>query len=202
MGILGRDDDRLGAHHNDIVLWALGLDGSGPIGVEGKQLVKMIPGGYTAASEYEVKYTYANGVVHHCKSTTASEWHGGVKDPAGQQHGIKFIGSDGWIWVTRGVLQAHDRQVLTQRLPPGAPRVYVSNEHMGNFIDCVKSRAIPICPAKVGHRSASLCHLGVTAIRLGRKLAWNPIEEQFVGDAEANRYVARPMRKPYDYDMI
>ncbi len=191
-----------GAHHNDIVLWALGLDGSGPIGVEGKQLVKMIPGGYTAASEYEVKYTYANGVVHHCKSTTASEWHGGVKDPAGQQHGIKFIGSDGWIWVTRGVLQAHDRQVLTQRLPPVAPRVYVSNEHMGNFIDCVKSRAIPICPAKVGHRSASLCHLGVTAIRLGRKLAWNPIEEQFVGDAEANRYVARPMRKPYDYDMI
>ena len=81
-----------GAHHNDIVLWALNQDGSGPVSIEGKQLVEMIPGGYTAASEYEVTYTYANGVVHTCKSTTASEWWGGVKDPKGQQHGIKFIG--------------------------------------------------------------------------------------------------------------
>jgi predicted dehydrogenase len=191
-----------GAHHNDIVLWALDQDGSGPVSVEGKQLVEMIPGGFTAASEYEVTYTYASGVVHHCRSTTASEWHGGVKDPKGQQHGIKFIGSNGWIWVTRGVIQANDRQILTEKLPEGAKRVYVSNDHMGNFIDCVKSRKTPICPADVGHRSASLCHLGVIAIRLGRKLSWDPAKEEFVGDAEAGRYVARPMRKPYDYGMI
>jgi predicted dehydrogenase len=191
-----------GAHHNDIVLWALGLDGSGPVAIEGKQLVDMIPGGFTAASEYEVTYTYASGVVHACKSTTASEWHGGVKDPKGQQHGIKFIGSDGWIWVTRGVIQAHDRQILTDKLPADAPRVYVSNDHMGNFIECVKSRKAPICPAETGHRSASLCHLGVIAIRLGRKLQWDPAKEQFIGDAEANNYIARPMRKPYDYGMI
>ena len=73
---------------------------------------------------------------------------------------------------------------------------------MGNFIDCVKSRKTPICPADVGHRSASLCHLGTIAIRLGRKLNWDPVKEQFVGDAEANSMIARPMRKPYDYDMI
>jgi predicted dehydrogenase len=191
-----------GAHHNDIVLWALDMDGSGPTSAEGKQLVEMIPGGYTAASEYEVTYTYANGVVHSCRSTTASEWHGGVKDPKGQQHGIKFIGSDGWIWVTRGVIQAHDRGILTQKLPESAKRVYVSNDHMGNFIDCVKSRKTPICPAEVGHRSASLSHVGVLAIRLGRKLQWDPVKEEFVGDAEAAKWVARPMRKPYDYGMI
>jgi len=191
-----------GAHHNDIVLWALDMDGSGPASIEGKQLVDMIPGGFTAASEYEVTYTYANGVVHTCKSTTASEWHGGVKDPKGQQHGIKFYGTDGWIWVTRGVINASDRQLLTEKLPDDAKRVYLSNDHIGNFIDCVKSRKTPICPAEVGHRSASLCHLGVISIRLGRKLNWNPAKEQFVDDAEANTYISRPMRKPYDYNMI
>lgn len=191
-----------GAHHNDIVLWALGHDGSGPVSIEGKQLVDMIPGGFTAASEYDVTYTYADGVVHTSKSTQGSEWWGGVKDKNLQQHGIKFIGSDGWIWVTRGTIQASDPDMLKEELPESAPRVYESRDHMGNFFDCVKSRETTICPAEVGHRSASLCHLGVIAIRLGRKLAWDPVKEQFVGDAEANGYVAREMRKPYDYDMI
>ncbi len=191
-----------GAHHNDIVLWTLGMDGSGPVSIEGKQLIEMIPGGFTAASEYALTYTYANGVVHECKSTTASEWHGGVKDAKRQQHGIKFIGSDGWIWVTRGIIKASDQALLKERLPDSAPRVYASNDHIGNFIDCVRSRKAPICPASVGHRSASLCHLGVTAIRLGRKLNWDPAAERFVGDAEANTYLSRPMRKPYDYSMV
>jgi len=191
-----------GAHHNDIVLWALEKDHSGPISVEGKQLVDMIPGGFTAASEYTVTYTYDNGVVHTCNSTTASEWHGGVKDPNGQQHGIKFHGSDGWIWVTRGIITASDRSLLTKKLPEDAPRVYVSNDHMANFIDCVKTRKPTICPAEIGHRSASLCHLGVIAIRLGRKLKWDPAKEQFIGDDEADKHLSRPMRKPYDYDMI
>ena len=191
-----------GAHHNDIVLWALDMDSSGPVSIEGKQLVDMIPDGFTAASEYEVTYAYANGIVHTCKSTTASEWHGGVKDPNGQQHGIKFHGSEGWIWVTRGSIKASERRILTEKLPENAKYVYLSNDHMGNFIDCVKSRKVPICPAETGHRSASLCHLGVIAIRLGRKLRWDPVNEQFVGDPEANRYIAREMRKPYDYSMI
>jgi predicted dehydrogenase len=191
-----------GAHHNDIVLWALDMDHSGPVSVEGKQLVDMIPSGFTAASEYEVTYTYANGVVHSCKSTTASEWHGGVKDRDGQQHGIKFIGSDGWIWVTRGRIEASDRQILREKLPDDAKQVYFSKNHMENFIDCVKSRKQPICPAEIGHRSASLCHLGVIAIRLSRKLEWDPVNEQFIGDDEANSYVSRKMRKPYDYDMV
>ncbi|MBN1853115.1 MAG: hypothetical protein JW829_10345 [Pirellulales bacterium] len=72
-----------GAHHNDIVLWALGHDGSGPVSIEGRQLVDMIPGGFTAASEYDVTYTYEDGVIHTSRSTTASEWWGGVKDKDG-----------------------------------------------------------------------------------------------------------------------
>ena len=191
-----------GAHHNDVVLWAMDLDRTGPVAVEGRQLVEMIPGGYTAASEYEVTYTYADGFVHVCRSTTASEWHGGVKDPNGQQHGIKFIGKDGWIWVTREGIDASRREILSDPLPEGAPRVAVSNNHMGNFAESIRTRKPPLCPAGVGHRSASIAHLGTTAIRLGRKLAWDPVAERFVGDEEANGFLARPMRKPYDYDFI
>ena len=191
-----------GAHHNDIVIWALGMDHSGPVSVEGKQLVEMIPGGYTAASEYSVTYTYGNGIVHTCNSTRDSEWNGAPKNRNGQLHGIKFIGSDGWIWVTRGEIKASERSILTEKLPDSAPRVYQSNNHMGNFLDCVRSRKMTMCPAEVGHRSASICHLGVIAIRLGRKLNWDPVKEEFVGDAEAQSYVSRPMRKPYDYTMI
>ncbi len=191
-----------GAHHNDIVLWTLGMDDSGPTSVEGKALVQPIPGGFTAVSEYELTYTYANGVDHFCRSTTASERHGGVKDPNGQQHGIKFTGTDGWIWATRNLIDASDRELLRKPLPASAPRVYVSNDHMQNFVECVKSRKAPICPASVGHRSASQCHLGVIAVRLGRKLTWDPAKEQFVGDAEATTYLSREMRKPYDFSMI
>ena len=145
---------------------------------------------------------YANGVVHDCRSTTGSEWNGGVKDASKQQHGVKFIGSDGWIWVTRGEIKASDRDLLTSKLPSDAKRVYESHDHMGNFVECVRSRKPTICPAEVGHRSASMCHLGVTSIRLGRKLQYDPRKEEYVNDAEANSYIARPMRKPYDYTMV
>lgn len=191
-----------GAHHNDIVLWALDMDRSGPVSVEGRPLVEMIPGGYTAASEYEVTYTYANGVVHQCRSTTASGWNGAVVNSQGQLHGIKFIGADGWIWVTRDAIDASRREILTDKLPDNAPRVYVSKSHMGNFVDCIRSRKEPVCSAEVGHRSATVAHLGTTAIRLGRKLQWDPVKEQYVNDPEASRYLARDMRAPYGYGMI
>jgi hypothetical protein len=73
---------------------------------------------------------------------------------------------------------------------------------MGNFFDCVRTRKPPICEAEIGHRSVSLCHLGVIAIRLGRKLPWDPAKEAFVGDREANTYLSREMRKPWTYEMI
>ncbi|MCP4451880.1 MAG: Gfo/Idh/MocA family oxidoreductase [Planctomycetes bacterium] len=192
-----------GAHHNDIALWALDMDDSGPVSAEGKQLVDMIPGGYTAASEYELKYVYPNGVIHNCKSTTATSPFGAVLDKNRQQHGIKFIGTDGWIWVTRGgQINASNLDMIRTKLPDSAPRVYSSSDHMGNFIDCVKTRKQPICPVGVGHRSASMSHLGVLAVRLGRKINWDPVKEQFINDPEAQSYVARDMRAGYDYSMI
>jgi hypothetical protein len=194
-----------GAHHNDIALWGMGLDHSGPVKVEGRPLVQPVPGGYTAASEYEVTYTYTNGVTHRCASTT-------INGPAGQvqrqpmpgelPNGVKFEGTDGWIFVTRGKIEASRPEILSEPLTSKTVTLYVSDNHMGNFFDCVRSRKQPICPAEVGHRSVSVCHLGVIAMRLGRKLQWDPEKEQFVNDTEANGHLAREQRKPYSYEMI
>jgi hypothetical protein len=194
-----------GAHHNDIALWAMGLDRSGPTSIEGKALAKPVEGGYTAPAEYEVVYTYANGVRHRCISTTANSIYGsaGRKPKSGELlHGLKFEGPEGWIYVTRGKLEASKPELIKEPLKSKKVNLYVSNDHMGNFFDCVRSRKPPICEAEIGHRSVSLCHLGVIAIRLGRKLEWDPAKEEFVGDKEANGYVSREMRKPWSYEMI
>lgn len=186
-----------GAHHLDIAQWGSGHERSGPISVEGKPLVEMIPGGFTAYSEYEVKYTYSDGVTQTCRSTTANAWNGAVLDPKGQQHGVRFNGTDGWIFVTRGKIEASNPDLLTAPLSEAKVKLPVSDNHMRNFFDCVRSREQPICDAEIGHRSASACHLGVIALRLGRKLAWNPKTEEFVNDADANQWLQREMRTPW-----
>ncbi len=191
-----------GAHHNDIALWGLGLERSGPVSIEAKPTVEMIPDGFNATSEYTVDYIYANGVTHSCHSTAANEWNGAVADPKGQQHGVKFEGADGWIWVTRGSIEASNPEFLTTPLAADAVRLYESNDHMGNFFDCIRTRKAPICEAEIGHRSASVCHLGVLSLRLGRKLQWNPETEQFVGDDDANQWLRRELRKPWSYDSV
>lgn len=191
-----------GAHHNDIALWGLGLERSGPVSIEAKPMQVMIPDGFTAYSEYAVDYAYANGVTHSCHSTTANAWNGAVVDAAGQLHGVKFEGADGWIWVTRGKIEASDPEFLTTPLAGDAVRLYESNDHMGNFFECVRTRHPPICEAEIGNRSASVCHLGVISLRLGRKLQWDPQREQFAGDDEANRWLRREMRKPWNYDAV
>ena len=86
-------------------------------------------------------------------------------------------------------------------LPEDAARLYLSNDHMGNFFDCVRSRKLPICDVETGHRSATMCHLGAISLRTGFKLNWDYKKEHFTGEHAkvANTYVSREMRKPYDF---
>ena len=191
-----------GAHHNDIALWGTGFERSGPVSVEGQSLVPMIPGGFTAASEYAVAYTYANGVTQLTRSTHGNDWKGSVLDQAVQQHGVRFEGTGGWIFVTRGKIEASHGDLLTTPLPSSAKRLYTSDNHMKNFFDCVRSRQQPICDVEIGHRSVTVCHLGVIAMRLGRALKWNPAAEEFTGDTEANKWLAREQHKPWSYEMV
>jgi predicted dehydrogenase len=191
-----------GAHHMDIGYWAVGLPA--PVRVESKPLATPVPGGYTTFSEYEVKFTYPNGVIFNVRTTADDSPFGGVINPAGQRNGIRFVGTDGWIWVNRDKIEANERELLSNPLPEGAVRLAQSNDHKGNFFECMRSRKDPICTAEVGHRSASVCHLGAISLRTGKALEWDPEKELFTGEhaAEANTYVAREMRKPYDYGFV
>jgi predicted dehydrogenase len=188
-----------GAHHNDIARWALGADG--PVAVEARVLAEPIPGGYTTISEYDVTFTYAGGVRHTAKTTRDDNIFGGVVNKDGQRNGLRFEGTDGWIWVNRGEIEASHNDILSAPLPESALKLESSGDHMGNFFACVRSRRDPVASVEVGHRSASLCHLAAIAMRLRRPLQWDPARELFTGEgaAEANAHAAREMRKPYDY---
>jgi predicted dehydrogenase len=173
-----------GAHHNDIAQWGLGMDESGPVAVEGTGFADPRPDCYNVHSDFKVHYTYAHdGPRLVCTS--------------GGENGVKFIGEDGkWIFVSRGRIDASDKKLLEEPLGSGAARLYVSNDHMRNFLDCVVSRKPTICPAEVGHRSVTVCHIGVIALRTGKYLHWDPVAERF-DDEEANKMLSRPMRAPW-----
>ena len=191
-----------GAHHMDIGYWAIGLPA--PTRIESKALTTPIPGGYTTISDYEVKFTYSNGIVFNVRSTPDDSPFGAAVNKDGQRNGIRFEGSDGWIWVSREDLKASDRELLSKPLADDAEHLYFSNDHKGNFFECMNTRKDPICAVEIGHRSASVCHLGAISLRTGKSLEWDPEKEVFTGEhaAEANPYIAREMRKPYDYDFV
>lgn len=188
-----------GAHHNDIARWGIGL--AGPVAVEARALTTTIPGGYTTPSEFEATLTWADGVKQLVRTTPDDSPYGAVLKEGGQRNGVKFEGTEGWIWVNRRDLNASDDDLITTPLREGAARLEVSNDHMRNFFDAVRSRKQPIASVEEGHRSATVGHLIVIALRTGRSLRWDPETEFFVGEgaAEGNAQVAREMRAPYDY---
>lgn len=194
-----------GAHHNDIAQWANGTERSGPVSVSAEILKPPVAGGYTTIGQYQVEFAYANGVKHTCKTVARENFYGqptGEVKKDGEENGVRFTGEEGWIFVSRGKIEASRPEILSEALPASAERLYTSNNHMGNFFDCVRSRKPAICEPEIGHRSVSVCHLGVLAMRLGRPLRWDPTRETFADDAEANSYIHREMRKPWSFDAV
>jgi predicted dehydrogenase len=193
-----------GAHHNDIAQWGNGSELSGPVEVNGKGLVEMIPGGYDAMAKYRVDFKYANGVTMTAVDESTVTERNVVGEGKHTPNGVQFLGTEGWIFVDRGQIKASRQELLEEPLPANAVRLYRSDNHMGNFFECLRTRKDPICRAEIGHRSISVAHLGVISVRLGRPLKWNPDKEEFVGEGarEANGWLSRPMRKPYDYSHV
>ncbi|HWD92069.1 MAG TPA: Gfo/Idh/MocA family oxidoreductase [Verrucomicrobiae bacterium] len=191
-----------GAHHNDIARWGIGEDG--PIGIEANVITGPIPGGFTTPSEFEATLTWKNGVKQRVRTTRDDSPFGEILKADGQRNGVKFIGSDGWIWVNRNEITASDKELLRTPLPENAVHLEVSHNHMGNFFECVRSRKDPIAKIEDGHLSAVIGHLIIIALRTGLRCTWDPAREVFTGaDAEqANRHLAREMRKPYDYSFV
>jgi len=179
-----------GAHHNDIAQWALGMDGTGPINVTGTGVrPSNKPNSYNCHPHFAVTYTYADGT--HLVTTSDGE------------NGNRFIGDKGWIFVNRERIEASDKSLLQEPLHGEAVRLYVSNDHMGNFIDGVRTRKRPICDVEVGYRSVTVCHLGAIALRLGIPLDWDPKAEHFVGPRadKGNAMISREMRSPWRLDV-
>jgi hypothetical protein len=113
---------------------------------------------------------------------------------------IKFIGTDGWVGSVgwRGPVQASSDQILNSKIGPEEMHLYTNPEgEHDDFLKCVKSRKDPYFPVDIGHRVSTICHLANIAIKLGRKLKWDPQTEHFVNDAGANAMLSRPMRKPW-----
>ncbi len=189
-----------GAHHNDIAQWGLGMDASGPISVQGRgDAPAREANSFNCHPNFEATYIYGNGpnggagtrLVCRCNRS---------RDTIPENNGVIFEGDDDkWIFVSRGSIRASDRRLIDEPLPQNATRLEVSNNHMGNFINCLRSRRPPICHVGVGHRSVSVCHLGNIAIRLGAKqpLRWDPAQERFTNSEEANGMLRRTWRAPW-----
>ncbi len=177
-----------GAHHLDIAQWGLGMDETGPVACEGT--AEFHPQMFHEVTEKcRLTYTYANGV----KLTLGQ----GQKDIQG---GTTFIGTKGRIAVNRGKLVTEPRELSQMSLDAAElTQLYRSDDHTKNFLDCMQSRKLPICDVEIGHRSATVCHLGNLVARLGRPVKWDPVTESCPGDAEAQAMTDKEYRDPWTH---
>ncbi len=182
-----------GAHGLDQIQWALGMDESGPVEVwtDGRPFdppTYTVPEGRKRGEELcqipQVFFRYANGI----------ELELGKGNPGG---GI-FVGEHGKIEIFRGRVTSNPAELVKEPIADSEIHLYKSDDHMGNWLDCIKSREKPVADVEIGHRSATVCHLGNIARWENRRLKWDPEKEVFIGDDEANALLTRPRRQPYD----
>jgi hypothetical protein len=109
----------------------------------------------------------------------------------------RFEGTEGTVHTDWNSMRTEPESLATTVIGPNEIHLYRSRDHKRNFLDCIKSGKDPIAPVEVGHRSASVCHLANIAMRLGRKLQWDPDKERFIRDDQANRLLSKPLRAPW-----
>jgi len=186
-----------GAHHIDIAQWAIN---SLPVEIEAKAKFPKVKHGYNVAKDFQVTYLYGNGVVMTVSDTG--------------RNGILFTGDRGRIFVNRGTITGSPVEKLASNpLPRALQNLYAFDNtnrpqrsgkldaivnHMGNFFDCVQARRTPISDVSSQHRSVSTCHLGNISMHQGRKLRWNPVQEKFIDDIEADSMLGRHQRTGYE----
>ena len=188
-----------GQHHFDAAAWGMDTELTGPVAIEA---VAQFPksGLWDVHGDFMAKAEYANGIT--------------MFTSGGYPNGIRYEGTDGWIFVSRGdynatasdpvskekssrALDASDPKILTSVIGENEIHLYQSDDQHGNWLDCIQSRKEPISPVEMGHRACSVCLVTHIAMKLSRKLEWDPATERFKGDDEANAMLSRPQRAHY-----
>jgi predicted dehydrogenase len=179
-----------GVHPLDIAQWGNGTDRTGPLEIEGRG-VYPTDGFNDTAIDWHVEMKYANGVNLIFTST-----HNDVNSP---EVGARFEGTEGWVMAQGNAssILAEPQSLLRSVIRPGEIHLVHSDNHAIHFLECVRTRRETIAPAEVAHRSTTLCLLSDIAMRLGRKLRWDPDKEEFPGDDAANQMLGRSMRAPW-----
>jgi len=183
-----------GSHGFDQIQWALDTDNTGPVEVwcEGGRMPTITysepesgsRGNAACSRDRRVRFRYANGIEVRLEEGESAA-------------GATFVGDRGKIRIGNNTVDSNPPELAKEPPKDLKQHVPVSDNHMQNWFDAIKSRQRPIADVEVGHRSAVICHLGNIARWVGRKLRWDPERETFPDDAEANGYLERPMRKPY-----
>ena len=194
-----------GQHHYDSAAWGMDTELTGPVSV---QAVAEFPksGLWNVHGDFMSKAEYENGITMYTSS-------------GGYTNGIKYIGTDGWIFVSRGdytasasdpvsadksskALDASDPKILTSIIGSNEINLYKSDEQHGNWLDCIETKKPPISTVEMGHRACTVCLITHISMKLNRKLNWNPKTEKFINDDEANSMLTRSQRKPFGVNYI
>lgn len=193
-----------GQHHYDSAAWGMDTELTGPISVEA--LAEFPKAGlWNVHGDFLVKHEYANDIT--------------VYTSGGYTNGIRYEGTDGWIFVSRGAytasasdpvdkekssmaLNASDPKILASQIGKNETHLYKINDQHENWLDCIKSREEPISPINKGHKACTVCLISDIAMQFSRKLDWDPDKEVFINDAEANALLHREQRKPYGTDHV
>lgn len=183
-----------GVHHLDIAQWGNNTELSGPVEVEGTGDFpqNMLT---DCATNWQVENRYANGVVLVHMDDATSKKH--PQQVGGFGHGVAFLGTEGWIHVDRKSLTTNPESLLDVKLGANDVALFESLSHHANFVDAAKGRTRPAAPIDVAVRVDTLCNLQQIAVKLRRKLRWDPAKQAFINDAEANGMLDRPMRAPW-----
>jgi predicted dehydrogenase len=188
-----------GAHHLDSAHWAMDTEHTGPVEIWGEAQFPA-KGLWDVHGPFKTEGLYANGV----RMTVSGDF----------PNGIRFEGTEGWLFVSRGneqvtssdpvaklsdpqALAASDPRILKSVIGPDEVHLEVSTSHHGNWLEAIRTRRQPIAPVEVAHRSCSACLLHHIAMKTKRKLYWDPLRERFKNDDEANAMLSRPQRAPY-----
>ncbi|PSL03836.1 Gfo/Idh/MocA family protein [Cecembia rubra] len=193
-----------GQHHFDCAAWGMDTELTGPSYIEA---VAEFPrsGFWNVHGDFMVKAEYSNGIT--------------MLTSGGYPNGIRYEGTEGWIWVSRGdyvvsasdpvsksesakALDASDPRILESVIGPNEIHLYKSDDQHGNWLECIQTGKKPISPIEIGHRSCSVCLISHVAMKVGRRLEWDVEAERFVNDDEANAHLSRPQRAPYGTDYV